>query len=161
PTFNRAAMLHETVASVLAQSLADFRLIVSDNASHDDTSDVVRSFDDGRIDYVRSQRNIGPIANFNRLIELADTEFLVLLPDDDVLRPDYLKAAVELLERRETVGLVHCAFDLIDASSQVLRRVSPVASRSPTTIERHDRALERMMISDWPLCFSSVVYRTR
>ena len=67
---------------------------MSDNASDDDTPDVVRSFDDGRIDYVRSERNIGAIGNINRLIALADTDFLVLLPDDDVLYPGHLDATV-------------------------------------------------------------------
>ena len=95
PTFNRARWLRETIESVLAQSFTNFRLIVSDNASEDDTPDVVRSFSDARIDYVRSERNVGAIENFNRLIELADTEFFVLLPDDDVLYPGHLAAAVE------------------------------------------------------------------
>ena len=99
PTFNRAAWLRETIESVLAQTFTSFRLIVSDNASDDDTPEVVRSFGDERIDYVRSERNVGPIGNLNRLIRLADTEFLVLLPDDDVLYPGHLGAAVEVLER--------------------------------------------------------------
>ena len=46
PTFNRARWLRETIDSVLAQTYTDFRVIVSDNASDDDTPDVVRSFDD-------------------------------------------------------------------------------------------------------------------
>ena len=98
---------------------------MSDNASDDDTPDVVRSFDDDRIHYVRSQRNVGSIGNLNRLIALAETEFLVLLPDDDVLYPGHLAAAVDVLERFETVGLVHSAFDFIDAQSRVIRNVNP------------------------------------
>ena len=121
PTFNRAGWLRESIESVLAQTFADFRLIVSDNASDDDTPEVVRSFDDDRIHYVRSERNVGSIGNFNRLIALAETEFLVLLPDDDVLYPGHLAAAVDVLERFDTVGLVHSAFEFIDAQSRVVR----------------------------------------
>ena len=61
PTFNRAAWLRESIESVLAQTFTSFRLIVSDNASDDDTPEVVRSFGDERIDYVRSERNVGAI----------------------------------------------------------------------------------------------------
>ena len=48
----------------------------------------MRSFGDDRIDYVRSDRNIGPEGNFRRVLELADTELLLILPDDDLLYPD-------------------------------------------------------------------------
>ena len=161
PTFNRAGWLRESIESVLAQTFADFRLIVSDNASDDDTPDVARSFDDDRIQYVRSHRNVGSIGNFNRLIALAETEFLVLLPDDDVLYPGHLAATVDVLERFETVGLVHSAFEFIDAQSRVVRGVTPLVSGSPVKIDRRDRALEYLTVSDWGLCFPSVAYRTR
>jgi Glycosyl transferase family 2 len=161
PTFNRAGWLRESIESVLAQTFADFRLIVSDNASDDDTPGVVRSFDDDRIHYVRSQRNVGPIGNLNGLIALAETDFLVLLPDDDVLYPGHLAAAVDVLERFETVGLVHSAFEFIDAQSRVVRGVTPLVSRSPVKIDRRDRALEYLTVSDWGLCFPSVAYRTK
>ena len=98
---------------------------MSDNASDDDTPEVVRSFDDDRIHYVRSERNVGPVGNSRRLIALAETtEFLVLLPDDDVLYPGHLAAAVDVLERFDTVGLVHSAFEFIDAQSRLVRGVS-------------------------------------
>lgn len=160
PTYNRSAWLAQTMRSVLTQSITSFQVIVSDNASTDDTEDVVRSFGDPRIRYVRSDHNIGRIRNINRLIELAETEFLVLLPDDDVLYPDHLATTVELLQRAESAGLVHTAFDLIDADSRTVRRVRPQRSQFPEFVERGDRVLERMMVSSWPIGFSSVAYRT-
>lgn len=161
PTFNRSTWLKQTIDSVLAQNYTGFRLIVSDNASDDGTPEVVRSFEDERIDYLRSERNVGPIGNLNRLIVLADTEFLLLLPDDDILYPGHLSAAVDVLDRCESVGLAHSAFDLIDERSRPIRRAFPVAACSPVTIEPGDQALERLMVSSWPICFSSTVYRTK
>lgn len=160
PTFNRAAWLHDSLTSVLAQTFTDFRVIVSDNASEDDTAEVVRSFDDPRIDYRRSEHNVGSLANIKRLIALADTEFIVIVPDDDLLYPEHLRRAVELLERRDTVGLVHSAFHELDGEAQIVRRVDPVKSRGPVTLQRRDNALEWLMASRWGLCFPSVVYRT-
>ncbi len=68
PTFNRAAWLGEAIESVLAQNSTDFRLLVSDNASDDETPEVVRSFQDfpPRTVYLRSTTNIA-LANLNRL----------------------------------------------------------------------------------------------
>jgi glycosyltransferase involved in cell wall biosynthesis len=83
PTYNRAALLKEALESVLAQTYSKFRLVISDNASTDETSEVVASYGDARIDYIRAERNIGMIGNFNRLINLRTREFLMLLPDDD------------------------------------------------------------------------------
>ena len=161
PTYNRSEMLRGAVESVLAQTYPDFRLLISDNASDDDTPDVVRSFDDERIQYVRADVNVGPAGNFRRVLELAETEFLVILPDDDVLYPDHLRAAVDVLDRHPNVGLVHTAFDLIDERSVVTGSMSPVKSHAPVTIERRDLAHERLMVSDFPICFSSVLYRTK
>jgi glycosyltransferase involved in cell wall biosynthesis len=160
PTFNRAKLLTGAMESALTQSYTSFRLIVSDNASEDDTAAVVRSFSDERISYVRSERNIGSTGNLNRLIGLAETEFLLLLPDDDVLYPGHLQAVVDVLERFENIGLAHSAFDLIDADSRIVRRVQPVESRSQVKIERRDHALERLMVSPWGLGYPSIAYRT-
>jgi glycosyltransferase involved in cell wall biosynthesis len=161
PTFNRANLLREAVESVLAQTFADVRVLVSDNASTDDTADVVASIRDERVDYVRADRNLGVIPNFNRLIDLSDSEYFVLLPDDDILYPEHLESTVDVLESFENVGIVHTAFDLIDADSRVIRGISPLGSRRRLTIERGERYLERSMTSNWPVCFSSVLYRRR
>ena len=161
PTYNRSGLLKEAMQSVLAQTFTDFRLLVSDNASEDDTAQVVRSFGDDRIEYVRSDRNIGPEGNFRRVLELADTEFLLILPDDDLLYPDHLRAAVEVLDRHESVGLAHTAFDVIDDRSRVTRSVSPVTAESLVSVEPGQEALKRLMVADWPIGFSSAVYRTK
>ncbi len=160
PTYNRADWLRESIRSVLSQDLADFRLVISDNASTDDTSEVVRSFGDDRVEYVRARRNVGRIGNVNRLIDLAQTKYLVLLPDDDILYPDHLSSTVALLERSATTGLVHSAFDLIDADSRRFQRMNPLAPRPRVRIEKGDDLLDRLMVDQWPMCFSSVTYRT-
>ena len=160
PTFNRAELLVETMRSVLTQTFTDFRLVVSDNASDDGTREIVRSFRDERVDYVRPERNLGAIGNLNKLIGLADTPFLILLPDDDLLYPEHLRSTVEALERFRTAGLVHTAFDFIDSSAHVIRSFDPLPSRSPMTLEPRDLALEHLMVSNSAPCFSSVAYRT-
>src|SRR4051794_34783836 len=120
PTRNRAGLLREAIESVLAQSHRNFRLVVSDNASVDDTADVVRSFRDPRIVYSPVRTNVGRAANFNRLVALADTEFVVLLGDDDKLRPDHLARTLEALEGHPRAGVVHTGFSLIDEAGGII-----------------------------------------
>ncbi len=155
PTYNRASLLREAIESVLAQSYASFRLIVSDNGSEDDTASVVRSFDDQRIQYVRAQRNTGPLANFNRLIGLAETEYVVLLCDDDIMYPEYLRTVVDLMARHPSVGAVHAAYHRIDESSNVVERITPVRCSGLTVIEPRERVLERLMVASERQVFST------
>ena len=72
PVYNGAAYIAESIESVLAQTYGDFRLIVSDNCSTDNTEDIVRSFSDRRLTYVRNARNLGVVGNFNRCLSLAE-----------------------------------------------------------------------------------------
>jgi glycosyltransferase involved in cell wall biosynthesis len=160
PTYNRSALLRVALESVLAQTYDDFRILVSDNASTDDTSDVVASYSDARIEYFRGDRNIGALGNYNRLIELARTELLMLLPDDDRLYPDYLASVVEVMRRHPSVGLVHTAFDEIDIDSNVRRHgVRAMKVKRGFAVEPGNRFLERSMTS-FPTCFSTVTCRT-
>jgi glycosyltransferase involved in cell wall biosynthesis len=161
PTYNRAEWLAQALDSVLTQSFGDFKVIVGDNASDDDTESFMRSVTDPRVEYVRSEVNVGSMRNINNLISLADTEYLLLLPDDDVLYPGHLRASMAILDTHPSVGAVHSAHNRIDASSRVIARVDPVSCRASSTLEPSDRALERLMHSSVGLCFCSVVYRTQ
>lgn len=160
PTYNRPELLRGAMESVLTQTFTDFTLLVSDNASEPETEAVVRSFDDERIRYVRADRNVGPTGNFRRVVQLADTEFVLILPDDDVLYPDHLRATVDVLDRFETVGMVHTAFVLLDGESRATGTHHPLEAETPVVIEPRAEALERLMVTDFPICFSSVLYRT-
>ena len=160
PTFNRSRLLRGAIESVLRQTHRTFRLIVSDNASTDDTTEVVATFADARLKYVRADENIGMIGNFNRLIALTETEFLMLLPDDDWLYPEYLSSALDVLQRSHRIGLVHAAVDEVDIDSRVRRHAtSSVKSSHPWVVEPGRAILERSMTST-VICQSSATYRT-
>lgn len=160
PTYNRADWLRESIVSVLSQSYEDFRLLISDNASNDATEETVASFDDPRIDYSRSTTNIGMIANLNRIIQLADSDYLVILPDDDVLYSDYLSSTVPLLESHESAGVAHTGHHRIDARSQVVGTVH-IATEEPVVFEQRESYLERSMCSSFgTVCWTSALFRT-
>ncbi len=160
PTYNRAKWLHESIASVLSQTYENFRLLICDNASDDETREVVESITDPRIHYVRSDRNLGMIRNYNRVIQLAETDSLVLLSDDDVLYPEYLSSVIDVLDSFPSVGVVHTAFDLISPDSCVLEKdKSLLGAEALVTVEPGDQYLERSMHSSWTVCFPSALFR--
>ena len=59
PTYNAEAFLAETIESVLNQTYTDFELIIVDDASSDQTSNIVRVFDDSRINFIQHEKNLG------------------------------------------------------------------------------------------------------
>ena len=160
PTYNRSQLLKRSIASVLRQSYRDFKLIVSDNASDDDTASVVASFRDPRLVYRPLERNIGRAGNFNRLIDLAETEFVVLMGDDDQLRPDYLSRTVSALKRCPTAGLVHTGCTIVDLSgAPLVSHHRLIETRRPSLVESGAEFLERSMRSGWTVCFPSATFR--
>lgn len=121
PTYNRANLLAEAVDSVVAQTFTDFELVISDNASEDDTSSVVSSYRDARIRYVRNERNRGHRENWNQCLRLARGEYITILPDDDLMMPENLAAKVAILSKHPTVGLVHSKYHLIDGQGRIVK----------------------------------------
>ncbi len=124
PTFNRAGYLAEAMASVLAQTYGDFELIISDNASTDNTGEVAASFNDSRVRYYRNPVNIGMAPNYNRCLELARGEYIAFVCDDDLWLPDFLARTVEVLDHHPRVGVVGCDIQLMDAGGKPFALVS-------------------------------------
>ncbi|MGH2756279.1 MAG: glycosyltransferase family 2 protein [Actinomycetota bacterium] len=100
--FNGENFIQEQIDSLLGQTFRDFELIISDNASTDSTEELCRAIaaSDHRVRYIRNDVNIGPVANHNRLVELATGEFFKWAAHDDVHAPDFLLRCVEALDER-------------------------------------------------------------
>jgi glycosyltransferase involved in cell wall biosynthesis len=106
PTYNSAAWLRPAIDSALGQTLEDFEVVVSDNASTDSTLEILRSYDDPRIRLEPLDRNIGLTLNHNRLVELARGRYVKFLHADDALMPTCLEQMVGLAGEDDRIGLV-------------------------------------------------------
>jgi len=106
-TYNYGRFLGEAIQSVLDQTFQDWELIVVDDGSTDETSEVVASFPDPRIRYIY-QQNQGNAAGWNRGIELARGTYIAFLDADDLWLPMKLEKQVAQLDSLPpTVGLVY------------------------------------------------------
>src|SRR5262245_43507207 len=116
PTLNRASYLEEAARSVLAQTFSDLELLILDNASDDDTPEVVaRLADDSRVSYVQRAHNIGFVPNQREAYYGGSGEYRIVIGDDDLLEPEHLERLVEVLDGDPTVGVAHSSFFVIDA----------------------------------------------
>ena len=121
PTYRGAAHIAETIESALAQTFADFELVIVDDASPDETGQIVARYRDPRLRYVR-EPNAGVEENWNRCLRLARGRYFKLLPHDDLIAPDCLARQVAVLEAdpEERLALVFCARRIIDGRSRAL-----------------------------------------
>lgn len=113
PTYNGAEWIRETINSALAQSYQSLEILIVDDASSDDTVELLRSFKDERIRIVVNEKNVGLAANWNRCVELARGTFIKFLFQDDILYPGCIEKLAGLLLTHENLGLVFSARDII------------------------------------------------
>lgn len=108
PTRNRAAELREGLRSIQAQNYSPLEILISDNASEDDTEDLCRraQAQDARIRYVRQPRDIGLYGNHNFCIESSRGEFLAFFHDHDHREPGIVRRYAEFLCDHPEVGVV-------------------------------------------------------
>jgi len=94
PTYNRAHLLHRAIQSVINQTYGNFELIIVDDGSTDCTSEVVKTFNDQRIIYVKHEQNKGVTAAYNTGLRLARGKYITFLGSDDELLPNALETAI-------------------------------------------------------------------
>ncbi|MCQ1538468.1 glycosyltransferase [Methanocalculus taiwanensis] len=105
PTYNRADMVVCAIRSALAQTYLDIEVVVVDNASTDNIEEVVASFEDSRLRFVKNKENLGLFGNFNRCIEVAQGEFLHILHSDDYIDPNFTETCVAFFDEHPNVVL--------------------------------------------------------
>lgn len=121
PTFNSALYLRQSLDSILSQSYKDFEVIVSDNASTDATLCILEEYAAlYGIKVYRNEKNIGAIANFNRLVELASGEYTAIYHSDDIYASSIIEESVRVLDSDASIGLVSTMANVIDAEGKCL-----------------------------------------
>lgn len=97
PTYRRPHLLRGAIESALNQTYPHVKVLVCDNASGDETPDVVAEIArrDPRVVYHCHARNIGPMANYQFGLDAVDTEYFSLFADDDLLIPGFYRHAVD------------------------------------------------------------------
>ena len=100
PTYNRAAMLHIAIDSILNQSFTDWELLIIDDGSTDNTKEVVCSYNDTRIKYIY-QKNSERSAARNNGINSSNGTYICFVDSDDYYTADRLEKLYEEIKKRE------------------------------------------------------------
>jgi glycosyltransferase involved in cell wall biosynthesis len=121
PAYNAAKYIGQAMESVLRQEGADLELIVVDDASTDDTAEVVASCQDARVRLLRNGQRMGIGYCHNVVMRESRAPLIAHVDADDFLMPGALRAMVEALERDPTVGQAHCYFFDVDEQGKTTR----------------------------------------
>ena len=123
PVYNGEKYLIQALDSLLTQSFKDFELIISDNASTDNTAEICKRYleKDNRIKYYRNKVNIGWAANFNNLINYATAPYFMMAADDDMWEPSYISKLINIMESDKSIVLAFSVIDSIDEDGKQIR----------------------------------------
>ena len=105
PVYNGEDFLKYALDSLLSQTFRDFELIISDNASTDNTPKICQEYvlRDKRIRYIRQNNNMGALWNFNFVLKQSNKEYFIWVSSDDKLHPEFLKKNIDILEKNKNV----------------------------------------------------------
>ncbi|MGL4243065.1 MAG: glycosyltransferase family 2 protein [Beijerinckiaceae bacterium] len=107
PTRNRLDLVRGAVETVRRQDFTDWEIILADNCSDDDVAGYAAALGDARVRYIRSDEPLPVTANWNRAIDAARGDYIIMLGDDDGLTPGYMS---RMLAEMEASGDADFAF---------------------------------------------------
>ena len=105
PVYNGEDFLKYALDSLLSQTFRDFEIIISDNASTDNTPKICQEYvlRDKRIRYIRQNNNMGALWNFNFVLKQSNKEYFIWVSSDDKLHPEFLEKNIDILEKNKNV----------------------------------------------------------
>jgi glycosyltransferase involved in cell wall biosynthesis len=157
PCYRQLHYFRECLDSVLSQTFDDYEVNVIDDAGDDEYRRYIESLGDPRIKYHRNERRLGAMANMFSAIMAGEAKYTLAFHEDDLLSPDYLHGAVEILESRPRCGFVAAEVREFrdDSPPALVKTEGPMAH---DVFESRAELLRGIFKGVEPM-FGSVVYR--
>lgn len=152
PIFNGQRSVRRAIESIQRQTFADLELVISDNASTDQTAAICRELaeQDPRVKFFTRAQNAGIVANFNRAFQLASGEYFRWIGGDDWLEPTYAEKCVAMLERNpDAIGVTNFLAYWDDGGARMYQEYHGPRVDSPRAHERFERCLWLMNEAYW------------
>lgn len=144
PYYGDVALMQAAVHSVLAQTDPDWHLTVVDDGDAAGVPEWFEQLADPRITYLRNEVNLGVSGNFQRCLDLAKRDRMVMLGSDDLLLPNYIATVRGLAAAHPNIGLVQPGVRVIDETGQP-------ASSLADTIKRRRYAPKELLHGNGPV----------
>ncbi len=149
PAYNAEKYIKGSIDSVLSQTYGDFEFIILDDCSRDSTQQIILSYGDPRIVYVKNEKNLGVAGTLNRGLELAQGEYVARMDADDIAMPERLALQTQFLNEHPEV----CAC----GSNAVLFGADRTDEQTDMPLKQRDICL-RMALSN-PFVHPTMMFR--
>ena len=106
PVYNGEEYLRLAIDSILKQSYSDFEFLIINDGSTDKSEEIILSYDDKRIRYIKNEVNLKLIKTLNKGIDLAKGEFIARMDCDDVALPNRLEKQIELFYKNPNLDFI-------------------------------------------------------
>lgn len=168
PTRNRANLLPNALQSALEQTYSDYEIVVSNNNSTDDTEQVVRNIEDGRVRYVQSDTTLPMSDSWEFALSHAKGEYITILSDDDAVSPTLLERLSKRVDD-ESIKLISWMRYLYVMDDWYVERDRNKLFLSPITGQAEERSSKSMLqqwfdgctyYADAPMLFNACCHRS-
>lgn len=123
PTYNRADFVGEALNSALNQTYSNLEIIVHDDASQDNTPEVLSGYHDPRVRIIRTEANHGMIGGWNYIVKRAHGEYIKFLASDDLLSPTCVAELVSAARAHPNAGIITCQRKFINEQGRVVKKM--------------------------------------
>lgn len=123
PTYRDARFLAQSLESIVRQTYPNLEILVGDDASPDNTAEVVGSFQDSRIRYLRNPVNLGQFENVNHLVSQCRGEYIAVYHSDDYYDPEIVRKEMTFLEDHSEVGAVFALDQRVDDFGRIIGKM--------------------------------------
>ena len=121
PVYNGGEYLHKSVQSVLNQIYTDFEFLICDDGSSDGSIEYLKSLDDSRIKLFFNEKNKGLFPTLNFLLRQAQTGWVHLWSQDDIMYPFCLEEEIKFIEKHPEVPFFFSQRDIIDQNGKIIK----------------------------------------
>lgn len=128
PVYNAEKFLNEAIDSILNQTFGDFEFIIINDASTDNSKEIILSYKDQRIRYLENIKNLGVAKTLNKGLGLAKGKYIARMDADDISYPNRLEMEYKEITKDRMVAVVASFYDVIDESGKYLYTVKGASS---------------------------------
>ena len=121
PAYNVEKYIGEAIESILQQTFDDFEFIIIDDASTDQTYDIICKYHDNRITRIRNHKRLGVAGCINKGLSIANSEFIVRMDSDDISKPERFKKQIEFMYANSDLGISGSHMEIIDSNGKVIK----------------------------------------
>jgi len=123
PSYNSERFIGSSILSIINQSFSSWELLIVDDASTDNTVDIIKSFNDPRIKVIKLNENKGNYHARNIGLENAKGKYIAMLDSDDISLPNRIQLQYNYLENNPELGAIGTSFFIIDEQGKYINSI--------------------------------------